>query len=177
MHIVLWTLASSMSLALTPLASALVASLNCESMDGKWHAHDRNSIEMNRGCREEFHAGGDNLPPGRSDRYGDAPVLAVFDQGVRDHPVAPPEHHRGVDPRTHDDGSDTTGRGMRNGRNFSCASTGSDVTWCRQAVDQRNEVEIRRQLSRTACTYGHSWGIDRSDVWVSHGCRAEFVIY
>lgn len=32
-----------------------------------------------------------------------------------------------------------------------------------------------RQLSGTACVEGQSWGSTRGGVWVSNGCRAEFV--
>jgi hypothetical protein len=204
MKIIPGTVALSLSLAITSLTSALAASLTCESTDGNWQGcamdtrggatllrrlsragcwqgdtwgNDRNCFWVNRNCRAVFHLGDKNLANGLSDRHEDAPVPDVLGRGVREHPVVHPEYHRGVDPRTHDDGTDTTARGLRNGRNFSCASTGSGVTWCRQAVDRSNEVEIRRQLSRSACTYGHSWGVELADVWVSHGCHAEFVIY
>lgn len=42
------------------------------------------------------------------------------------------------------------------------------------AVDTRRGVELVRQLSRTACIRGQSWGVDENGVWVSGGCRAEF---
>jgi hypothetical protein len=38
-------------------------------------------------------------------------------------------------------------------------------------------VALSRQLSRTACVEGRTWGRDgRNAVWVSNGCRAEFII-
>lgn len=37
-------------------------------------------------------------------------------------------------------------------------------------------VQLVRQLSRSACTEGHSWGWDRRGVWVDRGCRAEFSV-
>ncbi|MEO8160603.1 MAG: DUF3011 domain-containing protein, partial [Arenimonas sp.] len=41
-------------------------------------------------------------------------------------------------------------------------------------ADTRYGIRIVKQLSRSACVEGRSWGITRSGVWVSHGCRAEF---
>ena len=35
-------------------------------------------------------------------------------------------------------------------------------------------VQLAKQLSKAACTQGHSWGYDRSAVWVDRGCRGVF---
>ncbi len=38
-------------------------------------------------------------------------------------------------------------------------------------------VELLRQVSRTDCVLGRTWGLEgRHRVWVSNGCRADFVI-
>jgi hypothetical protein len=37
-------------------------------------------------------------------------------------------------------------------------------------------VRLQRQLSDTPCQYGHTWGYDGGGVWVSRGCRAEFLV-
>lgn len=38
-------------------------------------------------------------------------------------------------------------------------------------------VGLSRQLSRTACVEGHTWGTSgRNTIWVSNGCRADFLI-
>ncbi|MBY4595107.1 DUF3011 domain-containing protein [bacterium BD-1] len=39
------------------------------------------------------------------------------------------------------------------------------------------EADIQRQLSRTPCDYGYSWGLRRGGIWVDRGCRADFVVY
>jgi Protein of unknown function (DUF3011) len=45
------------------------------------------------------------------------------------------------------------------------------------SFDGFGRVEILRQLSRTSCVEGRTWGIaGRHTVWVSDGCRADFVI-
>ena len=43
------------------------------------------------------------------------------------------------------------------------------------AVDTGGGVRMARQLSRSACVEGSSWGVDRGGIWVTQGCRAEFV--
>jgi hypothetical protein len=44
------------------------------------------------------------------------------------------------------------------------------------AADARFGVELKRQISRTECVFNRTWGYDRRGVWVSNGCRAEFLI-
>jgi len=45
------------------------------------------------------------------------------------------------------------------------------------SFDGWGRVELRRQLSRTDCIEGRTWGTEgRHTVWVSNGCRADFFI-
>lgn len=37
-------------------------------------------------------------------------------------------------------------------------------------------VSLMRQLSKTACIQGKSWGYSGDTVWVDRGCRAEFLV-
>lgn len=55
-----------------------------------------------------------------------------------------------------------------------CESDDHRTQHCR--VDTRGGVRLGRQLSKAACVQGRSWGHDRNGIWVSQGCRAEFVI-
>lgn len=41
-------------------------------------------------------------------------------------------------------------------------------------IDTRYGVTIVRQLSDTRCQEGRNWGAENGEVWVDHGCRAEF---
>lgn len=43
-------------------------------------------------------------------------------------------------------------------------------------ADTRGGVRMVRQLSRSACEEGRSWGADRAGIWVGQGCRAEFLV-
>ena len=57
-----------------------------------------------------------------------------------------------------------------------CQSRSNDRderTYCR--IDTRDGVRLSRQLSRAECERGRSWGVDRRGLWVSRGCRAQFV--
>lgn len=58
------------------------------------------------------------------------------------------------------------------GRTVRCGSDQGRWTHC--VADVRGGVELVRQLSRSQCLRGQSWGIDRGGIWVSGGCRAEF---
>lgn len=54
-----------------------------------------------------------------------------------------------------------------------CESKDNRTQYC--AMDTRGGVRLSRQLSDSACIQGRSWGFDGRGVWVSQGCRAEFV--
>lgn len=58
------------------------------------------------------------------------------------------------------------------GRVFRCESNDGRLREC--AANTRAGVQLVRQLSRTACIQGRTWGYGRNGIWVSDGCRAEF---
>lgn len=41
-------------------------------------------------------------------------------------------------------------------------------------MNTRGSVRVARQLSKTACVEGQTWGLNKHSVWVSGGCRATF---
>ena len=49
-----------------------------------------------------------------------------------------------------------------------------DMGWVHCDIDVDNGVDLVRQLSSNSCIRGSEWGTDRSGVWVTLGCRAEF---
>ena len=55
-----------------------------------------------------------------------------------------------------------------------CESRSGDRQICR--VDTGGSVAVRRQLSSTNCVEGRNWGYSRSAIWVSNGCRAQFLV-
>jgi hypothetical protein len=64
--------------------------------------------------------------------------------------------------------------GWGNGEIVRCESYGNGTRHCN--VDTRWGVRLLRQLSREACIEGRSWGWDRQGIWVTRGCRAEFLL-
>ncbi len=56
-----------------------------------------------------------------------------------------------------------------------CSSRNDQRATCR--VDLRDGVLLERQLSRSVCEFGDTWGLDSSrnnTIWVASGCRGEF---
>lgn len=60
------------------------------------------------------------------------------------------------------------------GQTIRCESSDNRTQRC--GANVRRDVQLTRQLSKSACIEGRSWGWDRSGVWVSSGCRAEFSV-
>ena len=75
-------------------------------------------------------------------------------------------------------GGDRYGRDDRYGQGYGnivrCDS--NDGRYNRCAFPGRGRAELVRQLSRSACIEGRSWGTERGSVWVSQGCRGEFAV-
>lgn len=49
-----------------------------------------------------------------------------------------------------------------------------DMEWVHCDMPVANGVDLVRQLSDNSCVRGSEWGTDRTGVWVTLGCRAEF---
>jgi hypothetical protein len=60
------------------------------------------------------------------------------------------------------------------GSRFVCESQHDRQTICE--ADTSLGVAVLRQLSQAACIEGDTWGSSPDGIWVSAGCRAEFVI-
>jgi len=55
-----------------------------------------------------------------------------------------------------------------------CESVGRQRAYC--PANTTHGVELNRQISRSECTEGYTWGYDRDAIWVDRGCRAEFLV-
>jgi hypothetical protein len=63
--------------------------------------------------------------------------------------------------------------GNDSGYSVTCSSDDERYRTC--AWDgRRGRPVLIEQLSRTACVEGRSWGFDRNELWVNHGCRGRF---
>lgn len=56
-----------------------------------------------------------------------------------------------------------------------CESNDGDRRRCDVSIARG--AQMVRQLSRSPCIEGQSWGWDRNGLWVSNGCRAEFSVW
>lgn len=56
-----------------------------------------------------------------------------------------------------------------------CESIDGRQNYC--SADTRGGVRLARQLSKSGCYEGSTWGFDRRGIWVSNGCRAEFIVF
>lgn len=121
---------------------------NTPCIEGRSWGVDRRGLWVGNGCRGEFavsYGGGGNDNRGRwDDRYGGGNDRGRWDD-------------------RYDGGY---------GQDVRCESIDGRTQWCR--ADTRYGVRLERQLSRSACVQGRSWGHDQRGIWVSQGCRATF---
>lgn len=57
-----------------------------------------------------------------------------------------------------------------------CESNDNRSRSCNFTGNSRGEIRLLRQLSGKPCVENQTWGRSRNGVWVTQGCRAEFVI-
>jgi hypothetical protein len=60
------------------------------------------------------------------------------------------------------------------GMRFRCETDSTRQHYCE--VDTGEGITLVKQLSKVPCMQGRNWDYDRHGVWVSHRCRAEFVV-
>jgi hypothetical protein len=163
------------------------------SRQGCWQndtwGYDRNRVWVTRGCRAEFRVGSRSSDNNTGAKVAGALVLGTIAaiaiakhnedkrDDRRDRYDDDRYDHRYNDGYDYGYGDGYYGGGANWGREFTCSSKDSRMTWCGQRVGRSEHVEVRRQLSNTPCTYGRTWGVDRNQVWTDQGCRAVFVVY
>lgn len=65
------------------------------------------------------------------------------------------------------------GYGDGYGRTVRCESSDGRTNRC--ALPSRGRAQLVRQISRSACIEGQTYGTEYGSVWVSQGCRGDFV--
>ena len=60
--------------------------------------------------------------------------------------------------------------------NVRCASGGYNYNMCQVDTGRGSRVWVSRQISKTPCVEGRTWGWNRAGVWVDAGCEAVFSI-
>lgn len=59
---------------------------------------------------------------------------------------------------------------------FTCESQDYRYKLCQVDTGRGGQVRIERQISKTRCVMGQTWGFNRGGVWVNQGCAAVFVV-
>jgi len=62
--------------------------------------------------------------------------------------------------------------GHAHAQQVTCESKGKARTECE--MNTQGEVRVVKQLSKSACQEGVTWGLSKHAVWVENGCRAVF---
>lgn len=64
--------------------------------------------------------------------------------------------------------------GREAARTVRCESADNRSRFCQ--ANTRGGVRLVRQISRTPCIEGRTWGVQRGGIWVDQGCRGEFEV-
>jgi hypothetical protein len=161
---------------------------------------EMNGIWVDAGCRGEFIVGGS---VNRSQLQNGYPHTMTCGSDLRRGQRCPADTSYGVQMTRQlskhscllnkDWGYDNNGLWVKNGCRAEfeiggtlapmASSSGSTIicessngTNQRCAANTTYGVTLNRQLSNTACVRGQTWGVDGDGVWVSNGCRAEFLV-
>lgn len=156
--------------------------------EGDTWGYDRRGIWVANGCRADFQTGYkgnawdasyEHNNNGEKATKGEKVAGAILAAGV----IAAIANNAEKHSDDHDYTYDSRGYDSRNNRYYynapgartvTCESTGHDHHYC--SIGYSHHVEMRRQLSRAGCYYNRTWGYDRRGIWVSDGCRGEFVV-
>jgi hypothetical protein len=60
--------------------------------------------------------------------------------------------------------------------NVRCASGGYNYNMCQVDTGRGSRVYVSRQVSKTPCVEGRTWGWNRAGIWVDGGCEAVFTV-
>lgn len=76
----------------------------------------------------------------------------------------------------HGNGGWQPGAGWDTAIRLRCASKDFRYNMCRVDTGRGGDVRIERQISKTRCVKGRTWGFNRAGVWVDGGCEASFIV-
>ncbi len=83
------------------------------------------------------------------------------------------DHDRGPD---HGPGGWQPGPGFNTAIRVRCESQGFDYRMCQVDTGRGSRVRLERQISKTRCIEGRTWGFNRAGVWVTQGCAGVFLV-
>jgi hypothetical protein len=145
-------------------------SIRCESSDGRYRQCSgdvRGGVRLVRQLSDARCIEGRTWGANRAGVWVDEGCRAEFETGYRGNNGWGLGQYRGKD--RYGQGYGYTGRTLR------CESSDGRTNRCNVAI--QGGARLQRQLSDARCVQGSNWGWDRSGIWVSGGCRAEFAIW
>ena len=145
-------------------------SIRCESSDGRYRQCSgdvRGGVRLLRQFSDARCIEGRTWGANRAGVWVDEGCRAEFETGYRGNNGWGLGQYRGKD--RYGQGYGYTGRTLR------CESSDGRTNRCNVAI--QGGARLQRQLSDARCVQGSNWGWDRSGIWVSGGCRAEFAIW
>lgn len=123
-------------------------------IEGRSWGYGRNGIWVSQGCRADFRL--TDAYRGNGGHYGNN----AYGNGNYGDPYG-------------DQYGNANGNAYGQGQTIRCESNDGRTQRCVLYANPR-DVQLVRQLSRSACIEGRTWGRDRAGVWVTQGCRADF---
>jgi hypothetical protein len=145
---------------------------------GSSWGYDNRGIWVSNGCRARFDLG-EYRSSHRSDN--DSAAAAALAIGLIGAAAIASKHDRDhgrdrddrdyYDYRPQDRYNDYGGRDS-----VTCESRDNRYNFCGANL-RHADVDIQRQISRTACRHGQNWGWNSGGIWVNDGCAAVFSIY
>ena len=143
---------------------------NAACIEGRTWGLGRNGVWVSQGCRGEFRAMGGGYSGGQGSPYGYGNGNGAYGNGGA--------YGGGYGNGNNYGGGYGSGNGNGNaygqGQVVRCESNDGRTQRCPLYANARG-VQLVRQLSRTACVEGRTWGYDRGGIWVSQGCRGDFI--
>lgn len=139
---------------------------NAECRQGRTWGYDRDGIWVDAGCSAEFEVQGrfNDNDFGNQPNQGNNDAAAIIGGALVIGAIAA-AIASGSDSGSNNDGNTIT-----------CNSTNDSFTRCSTSLSRGDRVILRRQLSKSGCWEGSTWGYDRNGIWVDQGCRAVFEV-
>lgn len=125
-------------------------------VEGRTWGQERDGIWVSQGCRADFRMSSTGGTYGNDPYYGGNYGNNPYYGGTS--------------------GYGNPGYGNSYGDIVRCESNDGRTRRCNVAGSGNMRAQLVRQISRSACIEGRTWGSDRGSIWVTGGCRADFQI-
>ena len=132
---------------------------NSACVYGQSWGFDSQSIWVDKGCRATFETFGNNGYPPPGNGYNPPPDYGYPPPGYGHNPGYPPAPP------------------LDQQEQIQCGSYGYSLNYCYPAAAGRIVyVRLLRQLSRSACISGSTYGVAGDSIWVNNGCQGVFQV-